>query len=481
MKRFALFLLILLSSAGLRAQGAMMDTASWHSTIYGTAKDFVGHIITVSVYDDYITHTEKKLAETIVGDSGKFSLTFELTEIRQVIIRSKNVYSYAFAEPRHKTEIIFYDRDYKSQVNPEVEYKVQAGIYLDDTTEMNFLVDDFNARFNDWWKENYIHIVAKDSISVIDSFHIAMQRHYAYVRNPYFHPWMDYAMASLEDGTFHSQKVTARKYLYHKPVYYYNSEYMEFFNNYFKDFLFKWSLRKEGEPLRFVINSMVSYDSLMGVMKRFPNMYSDTLRELVMLKGLFELYTNPSYNPQNIIAIVQQAAYRSTIPQHRIVARNIIAACTKLKKGSLAPHFIANTKAGVEVDILEQYKGKYVYLFFFNTTNAYSLSELKYMGELHKRYGKKIMFVSVCLDQDTNAWKSFVKANPKYNWTLLHYDNREKTKDDYNLYSVPAGFVIDPDGKFYASPVDNPSGDLEFLLYRIANPRAGPFIPVNNR
>lgn len=69
-----------------------------------------------------------------------------------------------------------------------------------------------------------------------------------------------------------------------------------------------------------------------------------------------------------------------------------------------------------------------------------------------------------------------MKANPKYNWLNLHFDFTSKTKEDYNLYAVPAGFIIDPEGKFYAAPADKPSGDLEYVLYRITNPKKPPLI-----
>jgi Thioredoxin-like len=475
------FVLFLLLSDIAVAQKNTLDTSYTACTIFGIAPGRAGHVIGIYEYDDYITHSERKLMESIVDDSGRFSLTFEMHEVRQVFIRCKNVYGNVFAEPGHKTEVIFPDRDEKSQVNPNVEYKVNVSIYLDDSTEMNALADDYNIRFLNWWKKNYIYLVVKDSVAVLDSFHRAMSLHYAYVTNPYFMPWMDYSFASLEDGTFHSQISLNKKYLRNKPVYHHNVAYMEFFNSFFKDFVYKWSMRKEGEGIRFAINQMASYDSLLGTLKRLPFLQNDTIRELVMLKGLFELYDNPAFNSKNILAVAQQCAAASKLAEHRRIARNIVSFYTKLKRGSAAPHFMSKAKNGTEVDVLDINKGKYIYLFFFDTRNAHSMAELRYMSELQKKYGKKIVFVSVCMDEDTNTWKSFVKANPKYNWTLVHYNNYQKTKDDYNLYSVPAGFIIDPEGKFYASPADNPSGDLEYLLYRIANPRAAPLTHVNDR
>ncbi|MBI3509321.1 MAG: redoxin domain-containing protein [Bacteroidetes bacterium] len=450
-------------------------------TLFGTAPGRDGNVIGVYMMDDYITGTEIKLAEGIVGDSGKFSLTFELNEISDLTIRVKKVHGSVYGEPGRKVEMIVPDRDYKSQVNPDVDYTIPIQVFIDDSTDMNFLADDFNSHFTEFWKKNYMAFVTKDSTTAIDGFQKQMDEYYKWVKNPYFKPWMDYQFASFEDATFHSQIISDKKYLEGKKIYYHNSSYMEFFNNFFKDYLYKYSVTKQGEGILYAINDMVSYDSLMGAMKRLPYLHNDSLRELVMLKGLFEVYDNPAFSPRNVIAIAQQASTRSRVSEHRRIARDIVALYTKLKPGTAAPHFIALDKKGREINILDTLKGKYVYLYFFQTWNSHSMDELVYMSDLQKKYGRKIMFVSVCLDEDTNTWKQFLKANPKYNWTLLYYDHLQKTKDDYNLFVAPAGFIIDPDGKLYRSPADNPSGDLEYDLYRIANPKAPAFVKPPDR
>ncbi|MCX6311600.1 MAG: TlpA disulfide reductase family protein, partial [Bacteroidetes bacterium] len=383
--------------------------------------------------------------------------------------------------PGRKVELEFPDRDPKAQVNPDVDYVVPMAIYISDSTDMNFLADDYNQKFDKFWRHNFQSFVTKDSLAVLDTFHLQMDRHYAFVKNPYFKPWMDYGMASMEDGIFHSQLQSGRKYITRKKIYYHNSEYMEFFNNFFKDYMYKWSARKEGQGMLTCVNSLISYDSLFSIMKKLPWLENDSLRELVMLKGLYESYNNPAFNPRNILAVVLQASTRSKIAEHRRIARNIISSFTKMKRGTFAPHFLAVNKSGVEIDPLEIYKGHYIYIFFFATWNTHAMSEFRYMADLQKKYGKKIQFVSISLDADTNAYKAFLKANPKYNWTILHYDFREKTKDDYSLYDVPAGFIIDPEGKLLVSPADNPSGDLEYNLYRIANPKAPPMIRHEDR
>lgn len=480
MKRLIYSICLLLSAFALNAK---------ECTIFGRAGAGAGNVITLNMYDDYITYTEKKLAETITGDSGKFSITVDIEEIKWMFLRCENLYGFVFAEPGRKTEVFFPSRDPDVHVSTETNYEVPVTIFTTDSTDMNFLASDYNAQFLHFWGnaddttslDNYMYFVVGQSALVLDSFHRQMTRHYAWVKNPYFSQWMEYGFASLENATFQSERRTAQRYLIGKPIGYDNHSYMEFYNTFFKDYMYRWSLRKQGEGIYNAINNLVSYDSAMAAMRNLPYMYNDTIKELTLLKGLSELYYVVSYDPRNVIAVAQQVSIVSKISEHRQIARNIVTMFSKLRIGSAAPHFTGINLKEERIDPLEMYKGKYIYLFFYASWNVNSVNEMRYMADLQKKYGKSIMFVSISVDQDTNAWKKFLKANPKYNWLNLHYDFDSRTKDKYNLYGVPVGYIIDPDGNLFTSPADNPSGDLEYVMYRIQNPKKPPLIKPGDR
>ena len=471
MKRLAIVLILLTSSL-------LAHAGEW--TVFGRAGVGPGNMIGVYAYTDYITYTEKKLTETITGDSGKFSMTIEIDKISWVMLKCENLHGFIFATPGKKSEVFFPARDKETMVSSEAHYEVPVSIWVDDSTDMNFLAADYNKHFDFFWGDStsnkYIEFVAGQSAEVLDSFHNEMTRHYRWVTNPYFSTWLEYGFASMENATFQSEVRTASRYLVNKPIIYDNHEYMNFFNNFFDGFVYRWSMRKQGAGIYSAINIQVSYDSAMVAMRNLPYMKNDTLRELVLLKGLVDLYYNMSYDPRNVIAVAQQAGIASPIREHREIARNIVQMFSKLRVGSMANHFTGLNSKGEKFDPLEMYKGKYVYLYFYASWNVNSLNEMRYMAELQKKYGKTIQFVSISLDDDTAAWHKFVKANPKYNWLNLHYDFDTRIKDNYNLFGYPIGYIIDPDGKFYSSPADKPSGDLEYVLYRIQNPKKPPLL-----
>lgn len=444
-------------------------------TVEGYAKGFEGQLISLHTYEEYITLAERKLGETVVETDGHFEITYEAEGVERVFVRYAKLRGFFFAEPGRLVRILCPPRDSARMVNMDVEYEIELTCFTEDSTDMNFLAIDFNTNFQKFWNKNFSYFVDKNSYHKLDSFHIAMRKHYAFVKNPYFMPWMDFSFASIEDATFHPEKKLAKNYLIGKPIYYANNEYMNFFNNFFEQYMYMGSIRKEGAGIGAAINQWVSYDSLMSAMKPLRWLANDTLRELVMLKGLFECYHNPAFIPRNILSVAQQTASRSRVPQHREIARRIVAFYTKLKAGSMAAHFEAIDKSGKSIDPIAEFAGKPVYLFFFSEWNTNAQNEMRLMSELHKRYGKKMTFVAVSIGNDTLAWKKFLRENPKYNWVMLHYNFDERIKEAYSIYATPVGFLIDEEGRLLAAPADLPSGGvLEPQIYKLLNPRAAP-------
>lgn len=462
--------LLLLCSTGF-AQPAVPPTPKTAvSTIEGVAENCPGFMVQAWITVDYITGTEKMLAQAMSNDSGHFVLEVDLEKTAFLTLRCNKMRGRLFAEPGRKHFVSFPPRDSLRMINPEMEYDTELRIHSNDSTEMNMLAIDYNRRFDKFWRENYQFFLYKESISRLDSFHREMHRVYKDVSNPYFLPWMDFSLASLEEATFHSERKLAHEYLIGKPVLYDNNEYMNFFGTFFDDYLYKYSMRKDGERIRPAINQKASYEELMAAMKGLRWLDNDTIRELVMLKGIFESYNQPTFIQGNMLSIAEQCAIQSKVPEHRQIARNIVAFYSKLKEGSMAPGFTAVDRKGKPVT-LENFKGKYVVLSFWTTWNSHAVGEMKLLPDLVKKYGRKMVFVSVSLDNDTAAYHAFLKANPKMNWNMLHYDFNNKIKSDYELYAFPAFFIIDPEGRLWAAPAEMPSGRLEMDLYKIANPR----------
>jgi len=57
--------------------------------------------------------------------------------------------------------------------------------------------------------------------------------------------------------------------------------------------------------------------------------------------------------------------------------------------------------------------------------------------------------------------KEFLKDNPGYTWTFLHYSDNSDVLEDYEVITVPKYIFIDDEGKILQAPAGRPVGNAE--------------------
>lgn len=439
--------------------------------IKGTAPSYEYKEISVWGVNDYISHTQRKLTYSIVDSAGSFLVELSTKEIQYVTLRiDKNIAS-MYIEPNATYEVIMHQPDSTTYQNKNIFQDVQLSIKLKSKTEINALTMDFDKRFDDFTSFYYRDFVKRAPKHAIDSFKIVIHQYYSDVKNSYLDTYVDYSIASLEEKTNYSTEKLFEAYLDKKPIQYSNPEYMNFFNTFFKQKLHNFSLTKKGNPLYFEIDKRGSFSGAMLVLERDPYLKNDTIRELVLLKGLLESYYDNSFTKENIIGVLKQITEESKNTIHQQIASNILNSFSKLKSGSMAPFFSLPDKTGKTVSLDELRTKRYVYLTFFDNNCSECLPQFKVIASLKKTYGERIAFVSIMTTKSSSDLKNFCAKNPSYDWAFL-YDITGEIKDLYEVQSLPTYYLIDPEGKFIQAPAEGPNGDIDRAFYDIVKPKA---------
>ena len=459
----------------LHAQGegakdrATADTAyaavSNTSHILGFAPAYKGKEITLYAYADYISKLLIPVATNQVNDSGSFHFTFNNNQIQHLLIRSGNEQAGMYVEPQKDYTILFPGRDTLRYPNLNVLQEVELSFAVYDTTEINARIIDYNERFASFWTDNYQFFVLKQYKARLDSFATAIKAHYAPCNNAYLNQYIELALAKLELNTFHSKPDLASRYLLHQPIEYDNFEYMGFFNEFFHQYVQNYALSKNGEGFIAAVNTTANHDACMRILGGDKLLENDTLRELVFLKGLSEIYYNPAYKRANVLKLIDHIASNSLIQAHRTIASNVLRTFSALQPGSMAPNFTVSDRKG-KAHSLSDYKGKYLYLMFWTSNSTASMQEMKLLPALKRKYGDKITFITISEFQDSLAEKQFMKT-PRYDWTFLHTIEGQTLKDSYEIKSYPAYYLINPQGKFVQVPALSPVQSIESSLYEI--------------
>lgn len=441
-------------------------------TIRGKAQSYEYKEISAWATNDYISNTQHKLTYSVIDSAGNFLLELSTKEIQYITLKIEKNVSSLYIEPSASYDVVILPPDSTTYQNENIEHDVKLSIKLKSKTEINALTMDYDKRFDDFTSFYFDRFVGRRPKTAIDSFKLVIRDYYADVKNPYLSTYVTYSIASLEEKVNESKKKLFSSYLEGKPIQYNNPEYMNFFNTFYKQKLHNFLLSKSGDPVYFQVNDRGSFKGTMDVLKRDPFLQNDTLRELVLLKGLYESYYDGTFKKSSIAALLQQIKEESRIIVHQQIATNILNSFSRLKAGSAAPFFSLPDKTGLTVSLDELRAQKYVYIMFFENTCTECLQQMKVLPSLKKQYGDRIAFVSITTDKTAAELKNFCAKYPQYDWTFLYDNTNGSLKNDYEIKSLPSYFLINPEGKFVQAPAEGPNGDIDRAFYDIVKPKA---------
>lgn len=443
-------------------------------TINGAAPAYKGKEVGVYTYDDLLTYRELKQGITTIDTAGKFTLKFNSNIIQRSFLKIENRKAHLYADPGGTYDVIFPNPDSAYQ-NPNTLKLVNLNWKFRDTLDINALIIHYNFFFEDYYAQRYEYFVTNRAYEKIDSLRILSSQRYKHVKNEYFKNYIDYNIAILK-ASFSRNEKSIQKEFAKKPVQSRNSEYMELFNIAFKGYFQKLMLTPREAQLMSAINDKSSYSALLEVLSKEEMLANDTLRELVMLKGLHDAYTDTRFKRDNIRDILEQVTSGSKIEEHKKIAANINRMFNTLAAGSLAPRFELPDRTGKMVN-LSEFKDKIVYISFFTTSCTKCLQELKAFTDLKKEFGDKVVLISISLDESIDDFNNFLAKNPKYNWTFLYAGSDSRIKDDYYVKTIPAFFLINTHGKLAQYPAQSPGQGIEDMLKKMTKKDSKTGIP----
>jgi hypothetical protein len=431
----------------------------------------IGKEIVLSDYSDYVTYTKTKESIDTIDKDGYFELKIQIQTTKPVLISINNLVGKLYIQPNFVYGIYFPQADSTYNNQEGTESKATISVYGKDSTELNALIIDFNEQYNSYFaKANERYLSPTKLNAILDTFYMMTRKRYQTNKNSYFKNYVDYSFANFYSNTSRSKVYLQKTFIDHKPILYNNYEYMEFFNSYFKGYLKVFASTKTGGSVYNSINSFADYNDLRNQFNSDKTITNDTIKELIILKGLIDFYYSPDFDKHQVQSVIEQL-YRSTPSvQNKKIAFNLLQTIYQLQPGAPAPDFVANDKAGMKVN-LSYYKGKYIYLNFFSTASDISLKEMQKIIDLKKKFNDKVTFISVCLDDSVKTYKQYLKLNPKQDWIILHQATNSTAKQVYNITSLSGYFFINQKLQLLQSPALMPSEGIEYKFHALFRPK----------
>lgn len=431
------------------------------STIKGYIPGAENQEIRLLTYAELITYSEIILDHTTIDSTGFFTLETDNRETLYCVLDLDYYASGLFVEPGSGYIII---GDTIQEISPYKAFfdKNDFTFQIDSLgkSDLNYLISEFNKSYNIFILDNFNAIYRSRNKSSINSFREEVYESYGQIENDYFQHYVDYKIATIELAAASFKKpFLFNEYLKDKTVRYAHVEYMQFFNQFFDQYLLSQSKSVTRNDLVSTINYQNSYSALLDTLGKDSLLRNEVIREMVLIKSLVELYHNPYFSKSNILSILNQLINTTVFEEHKIIAGSIIKELSKLENGSLAPEFNL-PDVNDSLVLLSDFQGQAIYLSFLATWSSACLGEYKLLDSLHFKYGDSIKFITVSLDKNPEIINRFV-TDKGYDWLFLYNGSQYDLIKLYDIKTFPLFVLIDEEGRILQYPAYKPSEVIE--------------------
>jgi peroxiredoxin len=471
--RRSLFLLVFILN--IYNPGIVAETV----IIQGNNPDYAGQTLNFAVYENQITNNEKTVATIIFDKSGNFKAEFNINKTEFVFAHAGVFFVYFYAEPQMSYTFKLPPRTDKKQDEKLNPYFEEANVHLilesarpfaqntnlEIKNELNFLIRTFDDYFDPFYTKFAVKVYKQTEIAEMDTTLQKMQTIFGGINHPYFKAYYNYRMGLLKfTSTRFKSKNISDNYFLNKPVLYDNQAYMELFNHVYDKYFVYFGRSKTGKVIYDDINTAKSLTLLEGTLSQDKVLSNDTLKELVILKGIHDGFYEMEFSRAALLQILDSLSRTTKIEKHKAIAKDIREKVTRLLVGYVPPPFKLLNQDSAWVS-LNDFKGSYVYICFCTTQNYACLKEFDSMKKIQEKHGKTIKIITISVDDVLSEMRSFVKKS-KYTWLFLHYGAQPDIIKEYDIRAFPTFYFIDKDGKLAMSPAPSPSEYFEEHLFK---------------
>lgn len=451
--------------------------------IKGKAADYAGDTLTFLAYSNMISFSEEVLGHCAVDDSGYFECLVPLEGTRHIFTYLGIYNCYLYARPGISYKIHLPRKREKTMQDLVNPYFQETSIHLAVRTDslnaeepgsgqednLNFMIRAFNDSFYPYYYkyvvDAYGNRVNKQELEAAEK---EIRSPFDSVQDPYLEAYIDYRIGLLEHyGNQVSNARIIRNYFLGKPVLYANPAYMELFNEVFKNYFIAFAEENPDQKLPRVLNHEMDYAGAERILATRGGFKNDSLRELIMVKGLYDGYYDGKNIPSSMIQLLDSMQHKSPIEIYRTAVRDIMLRITSLLPGYQPPDF-ALYRSDSALIRLSDFRGKYVYLNFCNSFGYYCVREYEYLRVLQKRLGDRLSIVTILVDDSFENMEKLVTDN-EYPWIFLHFSNQPQVLKEYDIRAYPSYFLIGPEGKLILSPAPSPAENFESTFLRISS------------
>jgi len=435
----------------------------------------------VIAWNPFVT-THEHVSRVICDDQGRFELSLQLESARVVQFEMGIYQAYLYMEPgfHYVVELPEYqEKEFSDQISPYFQAialplpvltrrSLSSGEVLDGQQDINYSIARFDTLFTAV-NEEVVHNRRTHKTSKLDSLIYQLESGFSTDTLSFFSAYRKYryGVLRLNEGITGLETIS-REYLGPR-VREEHPGFIELFRAMFKDFIYYYSRTQEGKALITHINRTQNLDSARQVILQHPAVWNDTLADMILLQELSEVFYRGDFHKEAILILLDSMIQDPVSPDFEVYATQVRNKLASLVTGHPPPAFSLSDLSG-NLCTLEEFKGKYVYLFFGTPDHYGCMMEYPFLQSFHEKHSEYLQVITIMVSEEREKLNDFMQRN-SYDWKVLHYEGQPGLLLDYLVRAFPTAYLIGPDGNLILSPSSLPSDGFEQQLFRIMRSR----------
>jgi hypothetical protein len=268
-------------------------------------------------------------------------------------------------------------------------------------------------------------------------------------------------MASLENIQHAAERNRYEKhdfYIKFSPVAYRNDAYMNYIRDFYQNLMPRLSNKTNEQVYDGILHS--SPTMIMNALGTEYTLINVRIREMIMAKALSEVYHSGDYPQTNILTILDSVENHSLFEANGLIAKNLKDRLTELVPGGKAPNLFLSDGSGTNKTLMD-YKGKHLYIHFFDPSSLENRKDLGLLKEMYKRYNNYVQFVTV-YPNDKTVDEESAKELESITWDVYGLSDENSIWKNYRVKTFPQYVLIDAAGYIVQSPALAPTPNGQY-------------------
>jgi hypothetical protein len=349
----------------------------------------------IRIYEisDFLTNTEIEIGRTKIDSFGRFSFTIQTPEIKKIILRFDDKYSWLYIEPNSNYYIDLPEID-ANRSNFRKDNEIEMIFYRMDTTDINYKILGFEAWLDESISDIYQYKETKpgEFVKKISEFKQEVASVYGKDTSEYFINYLKYTIGTTVDNFQYIGSMSKdEKYNFYfsfSPFLVYNDKYMEYFQFFFE----KYYYHAEKEIRQKIYNAVIRSDAKMylDAINEDPYLKNNELRDLIALLIIKEEIGSKELPKSNLISILKKLEETFTNQYLATIATNLLDKFEELNAGMKIPNYKLDGATPIS-----NFNSKIIYFHFYDPSNQKCISEIGAIRKLNEKYGDFVEIVTI--------------------------------------------------------------------------------------